>query len=76
MHDGDGAVGHGVELVEAAGLEAGGHEEDVAAGRYAVRHLHAETHPPPALVMPLRLHRPVSLGFRVQGQGIDGSADQ
>mmetsp|Transcript_26193 Transcript_26193/g.56823 ORF Transcript_26193/g.56823 Transcript_26193/m.56823 type:complete len:262 (-) Transcript_26193:1093-1878(-) len=43
-------VPHGVELVEAAGLEAAGHEEDVAARVDAVGHFHREPHPPPALV--------------------------
>ena len=60
VDDGDGAVGHGVQLVQAAGLEARGHEQDVAAGRDAVGHGHAEPHPPPALLVPRRLHAPAS----------------
>lgn len=56
MDDGDGAVGHGIELIEAAGLKARGHEEHVAAGRHAVRHAHIEAHPAAALLVPARLH--------------------
>ncbi len=58
MDDGHGAVGHGIELVEAAGLEARGHEQHVAAGRDAVRQANVEPHPPAALLVPARLHLP------------------
>ena len=58
MHNGHGAVGHGVELVEAAGLEARGHEEDVCPRGQPVRHAAGEPHPPPALLEALRLHLP------------------
>mmetsp|Transcript_26194 Transcript_26194/g.56828 ORF Transcript_26194/g.56828 Transcript_26194/m.56828 type:complete len:265 (-) Transcript_26194:1081-1875(-) len=51
-------VPHGVELVEAAGLEAAGHEEDVAGGVDAVGHLHREPHPRAALVLVVVLHVP------------------
>ena len=60
MHDRHGAVGHGVELVEAAGFKAGGHEQEVAACRNTVRHAHVEAHPPAALVLPRRLHLPAA----------------
>ena len=56
MDNGDCAIGHGVELVEAAGLKAGGHEQHVHPGCDAVCHGHVESHPPPALLMPARLH--------------------
>ena len=64
MDDGHGAVGHGVELVEAAGLKAAGHEQHVRAGGDAVRQAHVEAHPAPALLVPARLHLPACMpGF-------------
>ena len=42
---GDRPVAHGVELVEAAGLEARGHEEDVGASCDSMAHGHIEPHP-------------------------------
>ena len=59
VDNGNGAVGHGVELVETAGLEARGHEQHVAAGGDAVRQPHVEAHPAPALLVPRRFHLPV-----------------
>ena len=50
------SVVHGVELVEAARLKPGGHEEDVAARGDAVRHLVAEPQPRPDLVPVPALH--------------------
>lgn len=81
MDNGNGAVGHGVELVEAAGLEARGHEQHVAAGRDAVRQAHVEAHPAPALLVPRRLHLPVvckGLGFILHdlGRGVRGRGFQ
>lgn len=58
VDDGHGAVGHGVELIEAAGLEAAGHEQHVRACSEAVRQAHVEAHPAAALVVPGRLHLP------------------
>ena len=58
MDDRDGAVGHGIQLVQATRLKAGGHEQDVTAGSDAVGHAHTEAHPPPALVLPVLLHLP------------------
>ncbi len=58
MHHGYGAVGHGVQLVQPAWLEAAGHEQDVAAGGDAVGDADVEPHPRPALVPPPRLHLP------------------
>jgi len=50
------AVVHGVELVQAARLKPGRHEEDVAPGGDAVRHLVAEPEPGPDLVPISALH--------------------
>ena len=50
------SVVHGVELIEAARLKPGGHEEDVAARGDAVRHLVAEPQPRPDLVPVPALH--------------------
>jgi len=58
VNHGHGPVGHRVELVEAAWLEAAGHEEQVDARRNAVRHRDAEAHPPAALLVPVALHLP------------------
>ncbi|BAF19131.1 Os06g0229900 [Oryza sativa Japonica Group] len=55
VHDGDGAVRHGVELVEAARLEPRRHDQHVGARRDPVRHLHREPHPPAHLAVVLRL---------------------
>ena len=57
----DGAVGHGIQLVQATGLKAGGHEQQVTACRDAVGHAHTEAHPPPALVLPVLLHLPAPI---------------
>ena len=56
MNNRDSAVSHGIQLVQATGLEARGHEQDVTASSDAVGHAHAEPHPPPALVLPVLLH--------------------
>ena len=60
MHNRHGAVGHGVELVEAAGLEAAGHEQQVGAGGDAVRQAHVEADPAAALLVPPGLHLPAA----------------
>ena len=65
MHDGHGAVGHGVELVEAAGLEAAGHEQQVGAGGDAVRQAHIEADPAAALLVPPGLHLPAGIRARM-----------
>lgn len=52
------AISHGIELIQATGFKAGGHEQDVAARGYAVRHAGAEPYPTPALIVPRRLHAP------------------
>ena len=64
MHNRDSAICHGVELVQATGLESGRHEQDVTACGDAVGHAHAEAHPTPALILPMLLH--LSAG-RAQG---------
>ena len=56
MHNWHGAVLHGVQLIESAGLEATGHEQDVSASCQAVGHADAEAHPASALLVPLALH--------------------
>ena len=56
MNNRDSAVSHGIQLVQATGLKARGHEQDVTSSSDAVGHAHAEPHPPPALVLPVLLH--------------------
>jgi len=56
MNNRNSAISHGIQLVQATGLEARGHEQDVTAGSDAVGHAHAEPHPPSALVLPVLLH--------------------
>ena len=48
MRHRDGAVAHRKQLVQAAGLKAGRHEDDVAAGNDPVGHRDGEAHPAPA----------------------------
>ena len=54
-------TGRAPHLVQAAGLEAGGHEQDVGAGGDAVGHGRGEAHPAAALVPPPRLHLPAAM---------------
>eukprot|EP00955_Chlamydomonas_euryale_P111904 366097-Chlamydomonas_euryale.AAC.17 len=56
MHQRDGAVGHGVQLVEPARLKPAGHEQQVDARGDPVRHLHAEADVALALLRVARLH--------------------
>ena len=56
MHNWDGAVSHGIQLVETTWLKAGGHEQDVAACCDAMGHSHTETDPAPTLILPMLLH--------------------
>mmetsp|Transcript_15935 Transcript_15935/g.39673 ORF Transcript_15935/g.39673 Transcript_15935/m.39673 type:complete len:261 (-) Transcript_15935:1392-2174(-) len=56
VHHRHGAIRHGVQLVKAARLKAGRHEQDVDARSDTVRHLDRETDPAPALVLVARLH--------------------
>lgn len=60
MNDRDCAISHGIQLVEATGLKAGGHEEDVTACSDAMGHAHTEAHPTPTLVLPMLFHFPAS----------------
>ena len=53
------AIGHGVQLIQATGLKAGWHEQDVAASRDAMRHAYTEANPAATLVLPMLLHLPV-----------------
>ena len=47
MRDGGCTVRHGIQLVEPAGLKAGGHEEDVGGSSDFVAHGNIEAHPAP-----------------------------
>ena len=49
MGNGDGSVAHRKQLVQAARLKAGRHEDDVAAGDHAVRHRNVKADPAPAI---------------------------
>mmetsp|Transcript_39014 Transcript_39014/g.65572 ORF Transcript_39014/g.65572 Transcript_39014/m.65572 type:complete len:207 (-) Transcript_39014:1545-2165(-) len=56
VHDGHGPVALRVQLVEAARLEARGHQQDIARGVDAVGHLHREPHPRAELLSVAVLH--------------------
>ena len=56
MHNGYCAICHSIELVEATGLKAAGHEQHVCSSCDAVRQAHIEAHPASALLMPASLH--------------------
>jgi hypothetical protein len=58
MYNGHSPVGHGVQLIQAAGLKAAGHEQHVCARSDAVRQGHIEAHPATALLVPAGLHLP------------------
>ena len=53
MRNGGCAIGHGIQLVEPAGLEAGGHEQKIRSRCDLVAHGDIEAHPAP---------RPVRVG--------------
>ena len=61
VHHWHGPVRHGIELVQAAGLKAGGHQQQVGGCNETVRHRHAEAHPAAALLRSPRLHPPKAL---------------
>lgn len=60
------AIGHGIQLVQATGLKAGRHEEDVTASSDAMRHAYTEAHPTSTLVLPMLLHFPVYSSRQLQ----------
>lgn len=53
----NGAVAHGVQLIQAARFETRRHEDDVAPGDDSVRHGHAEPAPPAEFVVVVALLR-------------------
>lgn len=76
MYNRDSAVRHGIELVQAAGLKSGRHEQDVTASSDTVGHAHTEAHPPPALILPMLLHLSAGKapGCRLKKQSCDQHA--
>ena len=74
MDNGHSPVGHGVQLIQAAGLEAAGHEQHVRARGDAMRQGHIEAHPAAALLVPPGLHLPVVTAERPHAvRAADGS---
>ena len=58
MCNGSGAIRHGIQLVEPAGLKAGGHEQQVRSSRDLVAHGDVEAHPASCPVRIGVLHPP------------------
>ena len=52
------AIGHSIQLVEAAGLKTGWHEQEIGSCCDLVAHGHVEAHPAPCLVGVCVFHPP------------------